>query len=89
MVGEIYSEYEGAVKKTMIDYILMEQSEMERIGVFKVFKEPVFYGQEVYQGYVAAREVQRKNRNSKEMLEETLSLTSDYVLQIQTLWKEH
>lgn len=89
MVGEVYTEYQGAVKKAMIDYILMEESEMERIGVFKVFQPPVFYGQEEYNGYVASKEVQRKNRNSREVLQDTLSLTSEYVLKIQTLWKEH
>lgn len=45
MVEDIYELYEQAVKKAMIDYILLEQSEMVRIGVFRVFKPVPFYGQ--------------------------------------------
>jgi dynein heavy chain len=91
MMEDVYWLYEQAVKKAMIDYILLEQSEMVRIGVFRMFQPAPFYGQErlVYKGFLASREVQRKNRISRSVLEETLSLTSTYMLEIQKMWREY
>ncbi len=91
MIEEVYDDYEEAVKKSMIDYILLEESEMLRIGVFKRFKPIKFYGQdpEVEKVYAADTDVQKRNELSKSMLRETLSLTSKYMLDIQELWIEH
>ena len=91
MMEDVYWLYEQAVKKAMIDYILLEQSEMVRIGVFRMVQPAPFYGQErlVYKGFLASREVQRKNRISRSVLEETLSLTSTYMLEIQKMWREY
>lgn len=48
MLKEMNENYYNAVKKSILDYILKDESEMKRIGIYQVLNTPIDWGDNFY-----------------------------------------
>jgi hypothetical protein len=44
MINEVVEDYLNAIKKSIIDYILMDPTERDRLSVYIKYKNPHLYG---------------------------------------------
>lgn len=85
MINEVVEDYLNAIKKSIIDYILMDPTERDRLSVYIKYKNPHLYGEP--QPYT----IMPKNNNSlyaKNLLplEAILLKNSPYFVAIQRIW---
>jgi len=75
-----------AVKKSILDYILMEDSEKQRIGILEVFDPPENYGEVKYAGIVADQKWIENVRKKKKKIKERLVNYCQGTLSIIRVW---
>jgi len=50
MLNEINKDYYDSVRKSILDYVLKDESERYRIGIMSTFEEVLDYGDSIYKG---------------------------------------
>lgn len=50
MLNEINKDYYDSVRKSILDYVLKDESERFRIGIMETFEEAIDYGENPYRG---------------------------------------
>jgi len=50
MLNEINRDYYDSVRKSILDYVLKDDSERLRIGIMQTFDEVIDYGENIYRG---------------------------------------
>jgi hypothetical protein len=85
-IEEVKDIYNTAIKKSIIDYILLDHREKDRLGVHSRFNAPIFYGERGFEyEYYNPQSLYKK---SKDGIEEKLLKNSQNTLQIQALWTQ-
>ena len=56
MLNEINRDYYDSVRKSILDYVLKDESERLRVGIMQTFDEVYDYGDNIYKGIEADEE---------------------------------
>ena len=88
VLGEINTDYTIAVKKSILDYILMEDSEKLRIGILKRFDEPEEYGQARSKGVMADQNWVERLESSRSDISKNLVNYNHATLSIIGVWND-
>jgi dynein heavy chain len=86
ILNEINNDYYLAVKKSILDYILMEDTEKQRIGILEIFDPPENYGECQYRGIVADSKWIEHVRKKKKKIKECLVNYCQGTLSIIRVW---
>ncbi len=50
MLNEINKDYYDSVRKSILDYVLKDETEMARIGIMEIYDPIIDYGDNYYKG---------------------------------------
>lgn len=50
MLNEINKDYYDSGRKSILDYVLKEEDEKQRLGIMQILEEPLDYGENIYAG---------------------------------------
>ena len=50
MLNEINKDYYDSGRKTILDYVLKEEDEQQRLGITQILDPPLDYGENIYAG---------------------------------------
>jgi len=85
-LNEINEDYYVAVKKSIMDYILREDSEKLRIGIMQRFDPPVEYGEAAYQGIMIDQQWVENISAAREKINDNLVSYCQATLSIIKIW---
>lgn len=88
LLSEINHDYKIAVKKSILDYILLDDSEKLRVGILQRFDAPIDYGQSRPRGVVATQGWVDRVEVSRRELKKNLVNYNHATLSIIAVWSE-
>ena len=89
LLYEMNEGYYGAVKKSILDYILKDENERRRVGIFHVPEPPVDWGDNVYRGIQPAEEWKQNVLMARMLMSENLCICSQATLDLMSLWLKY
>lgn len=88
LLSEINFDYKIAVKKSILDYILLDDSEKLRIGILQRFDAPIDYGHAKPRGVIATQNWVDRIEVSRRELRKNLVNYNHATLSIIAVWAE-
>lgn len=85
MIDEVIEGYGQAIKKAIIDYVLLDPGERDRLGVYIRYRNVPLYG-DVRPGVINVKNTNSLYARSLEPLEAILLKNSPYFVAIQRIW---
>jgi len=89
MLNEINKDYHDSVRKAILDYILMDENEMRRLGIQQVLNKPVDWGDNYYKGIEPNEEWKHNVMMARMLMSENLCICSNATLELMKLWQEY
>ena len=86
ILNEINEDYYVAIKKSILDYILKEDSEKRRIGILQRFDPPEEYGHSSYKGIIIDDEWVENISNARAKIRKNLVSYCQGSLSIMKIW---
>lgn len=89
MLKEMNENYYNAVKKSILDYILKDESEMKRIGIYQVLNTPIDWGDNFYNQIEFGEEWKQNIMMARMLMSENLCICSQasLTLSLMELWQ--
>lgn len=88
LLSEINNDYKISIKKSILDYILLDDSEKLRVGILQRFDEPIEYGEAKPRGIIAGQSWVDKVEIARDDLKKSLVNYNHVTLSIISVWKE-
>jgi len=88
MLNEINRDYFNSVRKSILDYILMDESEMKRLGIQQVINKPITWGDDFYKGIEPNEEWKHNVMMARMLMSENLCICSQATLELMRMWRE-
>ena len=88
MLNEINKDYFDSVRKSIMDYILMDESEMKRLGIQQVINKPITWGDDFYKGIEPNEEWKHNVMMARMLMSENLCICSQATLELMRMWRE-
>jgi dynein heavy chain len=88
MLNEINKDYFNSVKKSILDYILKDETEMRRLGIQQVIDEPITWGEDFYKGITPDEEWKHNVMMARMLMSENLCICSQATLELMRIWRE-
>ena len=89
MLHEINKDYYDSVRKSILDYILLDDDEMKRIGIQQVYDRPIEWGENFYKGIEPNEEWKQNVMMARMLMSENLCICSQATLELMKLWQEY
>lgn len=89
MLNEINKDYYDSVRKAILDYVLKDDSEMQRIGIMEIYDGVVDYGDNFYKGIEPDDDWKANVHEAKSEVEANLAINSEATLKLMSLWKRY
>ena len=88
MLEEIVSDYFNTTKKSIVNYVLKDNRERERLSLPLMFNAPPDYGSVAYEGIEPDNEWKKLAVNSALFIRDNTSIFSKANLELSMLWKD-
>jgi dynein heavy chain len=89
MLNEINKDYFDSVRKSILDYILKNESEMKRLGIQQVLNQPIEWGSDFYKGIEPNEEWKHNVMMARMLMSENLCICSQATLELMKLWQDY
>lgn len=89
MLNEINKDYYDSVRKSILDYVLKDNTEMFRVGIMETYHSVVDYGLNYYKGIEPNEEWKENINAAKEEVIQNLVVNSSATLKLMQLWKRY
>jgi len=89
MINEMQRDYYDSVRKSILDYVLKDDSERLRVGIMETFDEVVDYGESVYKGIEADDDWKLHFHESYEEIKNNLVINSKETLNLMCMWEKY
>lgn len=89
MLNEINKDYYSALRKSIIDYVLKDPSQQQRLGLEYNPDPPVDYGAKPYCGLEPTEEWQTNVMTARMLMSDNLCICSPATLMLRQLWVEY
>lgn len=89
MLNEINKDYFDSVRKSILDYILKNESEMKRLGIQQVLNQPIDWGDDYYKGIEPNEEWKHNVMMARMLMSENLCICSQATLELMKLWQDY
>lgn len=89
MLNEINKDYYDSVRKAILDYVLKDDSEMQRVGIMEIYDGVVDYGDNFYKGIEPDDDWKANVHEAKTEVEANLAINSEATLKLMSLWKRY
>ena len=89
MLNEINKDYYDSVRKSILDYVLKDDTEMARIGIMEIYDPIIDYGDNYYKGLEPEQEWKDHVNEAKQEIISNLVINSKATLSLMSLWKKY
>ncbi|EGR31445.1 hypothetical protein IMG5_109350, partial [Ichthyophthirius multifiliis] len=89
MLNEINKDYYDSVRKSILDYVLKDDTEMARIGIMEIYDPIIDYGDNYYKGLEPDQEWKDHVNHAKQEIIASLVINSKATLNLMNLWKKY
>jgi len=80
LLDEVDKDYQQSSKKSILDYVLSELEERERVGIIEILDLPIEYGKSKYKGIIPDEQWKQNLQSSKKDIAENLILCNPATL---------
>jgi dynein heavy chain, axonemal len=88
MLNEINKDYFNSVKKSILDYILLDETEMRRLGIQQIIEKSITWGEDHYKGIRPDEEWKHNVMMARMLMSENLCICSQATLELMRIWRE-
>ena len=89
MLNEVNKEYFDSMKKSILDYILLDKNEMKRVGIQQVIHKPVTWGDGIYRGIEPDEFWKHNVMMARMLISETLVTCNQATVELLRIWREN
>jgi len=89
MLNEINRDYYDSERKAILDYVLKEDDEKNRLGITQILEPPLDYGENIYQGLEPDDEWKDAVNIARGEISDRLVICSESTLQFKNIWTEY
>jgi len=86
MLNEINKDYFDSVRKSILDYILLDDAEMRRLGIQQVLDRVVTWGDDFYKGIESDEEWKHNIMMARMLMSENLCICSQASIELMRIW---
>ena len=86
MLNEINRDYYENMKKSILNYVLKDDEEKQRVGIMEIIDEVLDYGEGVYKGVEPTQEWKESVSSYKEFIHNNLVINCKATMQIMNQW---